>query len=139
MDVVLLVGRILYAWQFVSAGVTFHLQKREMATGYAKAMGAPAPAITVILTGLQIIAAGLMIVLGVWVDLAALLVIAFLIPTNYWMHPFWKIDDPEQKVMQATQFWKNTALIGGALVLFYLYQQFGNDIGLNIGPPALFD
>jgi uncharacterized membrane protein YphA (DoxX/SURF4 family) len=91
-----------------------------------------------VLTGIQLIVAGLMIVVGFWVDLAALLVIAFLIPTNYFMHPFWKIDDPEQKVMQSTQFWKNTALIGGALILFFLYQQYGEDIGLNI-EPALFD
>jgi putative oxidoreductase len=138
MDFVLLLGRILFAWQFVSAGLFFHLRQREMATGYSKMMGAPAPEITVVLTGIQIIVAGLMIVLGIWVDLAALLVIAFLIPTNYWMHPYWKMDDPDQKLMNQTQFWKNTALAGGALILFSLYQQFGSEIGLNI-EPALFD
>lgn len=138
MDFLLLLGRILFAFQFVSAGWGFHLRQRQTAIGYAKMMGAPAPEITVVLTGIQIIVAGLMIVLGIWVDVAALLVIAFLIPTNYFMHPFWKIDDPEQKVMQATQFWKNTALMGGALVLFFLYQQFGDEIGLNVGPESLF-
>jgi putative oxidoreductase len=138
MDWVLLLGRILFAFVFVNAGVGFHLRQRAMATGYAKAMGAPAPDITVVLTGLQITVAGLMIVLGIWVDLAALLVIAFLIPTNYWMHSFWKMDDPEQKLINQTQFIKNTALIGGALILFYLYQQFGSEIGLNI-EPTLFD
>ncbi|HZB23731.1 MAG TPA: DoxX family protein [Gaiellaceae bacterium] len=138
MEWLLLLGRILFAFQFVSAGWSFHLRQRQMAIGYSKMMGAPAPEITVVLTGIQLIVAGLMIVVGFWVDLAALLVIAFLIPTNYFMHPFWKIDDPEQKVMQSTQFWKNTALIGGALILFFLYQQYGEDIGLNI-EPALFD
>ena len=134
MDFVLLLGRVFFALQFVMAGWGFHLRQRQMAIGYSKMMGAPAPQLTVVLTGIQIIVAGVMIVLGIWVDLAALLVIAFLIPTNYWMHPFWKIDDTEQKVMQSTQFWKNTALIGGALVLFYVYQQFGNETGLNVAP-----
>jgi putative oxidoreductase len=134
MEWLLLLGRILFAFQFVSAGWSFHLRQRQMAVGYSKMMGAPAPEITVPLTGIQIILGGLMIVLGFWVDLAALLLIAFLIPTNYFMHPFWKVDDPEQKVVQATQFWKNTALIGGALVLFFLYQQFGDEIGLSIEP-----
>jgi putative oxidoreductase len=134
MDWVLLLGRVLFAFLFVNAGLGFHLRQRTMAIGYARAMGAPAPDLTVVLTGLQLIVAGLMIVLGIWVDLAALLVIAFLVPTNYWMHAFWKMDDPEQKVMNATHFWKNTALIGGALILFYLYQQFGDEIGLNIEP-----
>jgi putative oxidoreductase len=138
MDWVLLLGRVLFAALFVNAGVGFHIRQRKMAAGYARTMGAPAPDLTVVLTGIQILVAGLMIILGVWVDLAALLVIAFLIPTNYWMHAFWKMDDPEQKQMNMTHFWKNTALIGGALILFYLYQQFGDEIGLNI-EPALFD
>ena len=138
MDWLLLLGRILFAYQFVSAGVNFHLRQREAATGYARMMGAPAPQLTVPLTGIQLIVGGLMIVLGLWVDLAALILIAFLIPTNYWMHAYWKMDDPEQKAMNQTHFWKNTALIGGAIAFFYLYQQFGSEIGLNI-EPALFD
>jgi uncharacterized membrane protein YphA (DoxX/SURF4 family) len=138
MDWVLLLGRILFGFLFVNAGFGFHLRQREMATGYARMMGAPAPELTVPLTGVQLIVGGLMIVLGLWVDLAALIVIAFLIPTNYWMHAFWKMDDPEQKVLNQTHFFKNTALIGGSLILFYLYQQFGSEIGLNI-EPALFD
>ena len=139
MDFVLLLGRLLYAWQFVSAGVGFHLRQREMAVGYSKMMGAPAPEITVVLTGVQIIVAGVMIALGFWVDLAALLVIAFLIPTNYWMHAYWKMDDPEQKLLNRTQFWKNVALMGGALILFFLYREFGEEFGLNVWDPALFD
>lgn len=138
MDWLLLLGRILFALLFVNSGFAFHLRQRAMAIGYAKSMGAPAPEVTVVLTGVQIVVAGLMIVLGLWVDLAALLVIAFLVPTNYWMHPFWKMDDPAQKVLNQTHFFKNTALIGGALILFYLYQQFGSEIGLSIDP-ALFD
>jgi putative oxidoreductase len=138
VDVVLLLGRILFAFLFVNAGYGFHLRQRQTASGYAKSMGAPAPDVTVVLTGVQIVVAGLLIVLGVWVDLAALLVIAFLIPTNYWMHAFWKMEDPDQKLTNRTHFWKNTALIGGALILFYLYQQFGDDTGLNVGPPSLF-
>jgi uncharacterized membrane protein YphA (DoxX/SURF4 family) len=138
MDWVLLLGRILFALLFVQSGLLFHLRGRQMAIPYAKMMGAPAPEFTVLLTGVQIIVAGLLIALGIWVDLAALLVVAFLIPTNYWMHSYWKMDDPDQKQMNSVQFWKNTALIGGALILFYLYQQFGDDTGLNLGPPALF-
>lgn len=137
MDWLLLVGRILFALLFVMNGLLFHLRNREMAIGYSKMMGAPAPEITVLLTGIQILVAGLMIVLGIWVDLAALLIIAFLIPTNYWMHSYWKMEG-EQKQFNQVQFWKNTALIGASLILFFLYQQFGEEIGLNI-EPALFD
>jgi putative oxidoreductase len=138
MDWVLLLGRILFGLLFVMNGLNFHLRGREVAVGYTRMMNAPKPELTVVLTGIQILVAGLMIVVGFWVDLAALLIVAFLIPTNYWMHPYWKMEDPDQKMQNTIQFWKNTALIGGALVLFYLYQQFGDEIGLNI-EPALFE
>ncbi len=101
-------------------------------------MGAPGPNVIVV-TGIQIIVAGVLIVLGLWVDLAALLVIAFLIPVNYWMHAYWKMDDPQNKTFNQTQFNKNVALIGGALVLFFLYYEFGDDFGLNLADPSLFN
>ena len=41
-------------------------------------------------------------------------------------------------MMEQTQFSKDLALAGGALILFFLFQQFGEAIGLTI-EPALFD
>ncbi len=139
MEWVLLLGRVLFGVLFIMTGVTFHLLNRKTASGYARMMGAPAPDVTVVLTGIQILVAGVLVVLGLWVDLAALLIVLFLIPTNYWMHAFWKLDDPDQRQMQQTHFTKNTALIGGALILFFLYYEFGTDFGLNLGDPSLFN
>jgi putative oxidoreductase len=138
MDWLLLLGRILFALIFVASGVMAHLQQRRSSTEYARSLGAPAPDLLVPLSGVWIIVAGLMVALGVWVDLAALMLIAFLAAMAFVMHAFWKIDDPTMKVMQMAQFQKNVALIGGALAFFYLFQQYGEDIGLTI-EPALFD
>jgi Predicted membrane protein len=138
MDWVLLLGRILFAAIFVYSGLGFHLGKREMATGYARMKGAPAPELTVPLTGVAIAAAGVMIVIGLWVDLAALVIFAFLVVTAYFMHGFWKVEDPQEKMMEQTQFSKDLALAGAALILFYLFQQGGEGIGITI-EPALFD
>jgi len=138
MDWVLLLGRILFAPIFIWSGLAFHLGKREMAVGYARAKGAPLPELTVPLTGIAIAAAGVMIIVGLWVDLAALIIAAFLLPTAYFMHGFWKVEDPQEKMMEQTQFTKDVALAGGALILFYLFQQFGEAIGITI-EPALFD
>ena len=41
MDWVLLIGRILFALNFIFAGLGFHLQQRAMATEYARSQGAP--------------------------------------------------------------------------------------------------
>ncbi|MGH2996689.1 MAG: DoxX family protein, partial [Gaiellaceae bacterium] len=107
-------------------------------TEYARSLGAPAPDLLVPLSGIWIIVAGAMVVLGIWVDLAALMLIAFLVPIAFIMHAFWKIDDPMMKIVQLSQFQKNMALAGASLVLFFLFQQYGEDIGLTI-EPALFD
>jgi putative oxidoreductase len=138
VDWLLLLGRILFALIFVMSGVIAHLQQRRGSVEYARSLGAPAPDLLVPLSGIWIIVAGVMIVLGVWVDLAALMLIAFLLPIAFVMHAFWKIEDPQMKIVQLSQFQKNVALAGGALILFYLFQQFGEDIGLTI-EPALFD
>jgi putative oxidoreductase len=138
MDWVLLAGRLLYAPVFIVSGLAFHLGKREMAVGYARMKGAPLPELTVPLTGIAIAIAGVMIIIGLWVDLAALVIAAFLLVTAYFMHAFWKAEDPQERQMEQIQFQKDVALAGGALILFFLFQQFGDAIGLTI-EPALFD
>ena len=138
MDWVLLLGRILFAALFISSGLAFHLLKREMAVEYTRAKGAPLPELSAPLTGVAIVIAGVMIVIGLWVDLAALVIAAFLFATAYWMHAFWKVEDPMERLSEQTHFNKDIALAGAALILFYLFQQFGEGIGLTI-EPALFD
>ncbi|HXF98175.1 MAG TPA: DoxX family protein [Gaiellaceae bacterium] len=138
MDWVLLVGRILFAAVFILSGLAFHLAKRAMAVEYARAKGAPLPELSAPLTGVAIVLAGVMIVIGLWVDLAALVIAAFLVATAYWMHAFWKVEDPMERLQEQTHFQKDLALAGGALILFYLFQQFGEEIGIAV-EPALFD
>lgn len=138
MDVVFLIGRILFVLLFVNSGLMGHLVQRKGTAGYARAMGAPAPELSTPLTGVLIVVSGVLIVLGLWMDLAALGLIAFLVSTNYYMHAFWKLDDPDQRMMQMTHFMKNTALIGAALMLFYVAIEFEDGLGLSI-EPALFD
>jgi uncharacterized membrane protein YphA (DoxX/SURF4 family) len=139
MDWVLLIGRIVFVVIFITSGLMFHLRQRAMAVGYARATGAPFAELTVPLTGIAIAGAGVLVVLGIWVDLAALVLAANLVLFAFFMHAFWKVQDPQQRMMEQVQFQKDTALAGGALILFYLFQQFGKDIGLVVGPVALFD
>jgi putative oxidoreductase len=137
MDVVFLIGRILFGLLFVASALGAHLgpggkQGRE----YARALGAPAPDLLVPLSGLVILAGGVMVALGIWADLGALLIIGFLVGITPIMHAFWKIDDPEQKAIQNAMFMKNTALLGAAIIIFWLYNQ-GQDLDLSI-TDALF-
>lgn len=139
MDVVLLIGRILFAAVFVVSGATIHLIKRRDGVAYARANSVPVPELLVPTSGLMAVGGGLLVALGLWADLGALLLAAFVFPVAVGMHAFWKIDDPMQRANQQAHFMKNVSMGGAALALFALFQQFGGDIGLTAGPTALFD
>ena len=137
MDVVFLIGRLLFGLLFVSSGFMAHLgaggkQGRE----YARSMGAPSPDLLVPLSGIVIIAGGTMIGLGLWADLGALLVIGFLAGITPIMHAYWKEEDPQMEQIQSAMFFKNTALLGAALIIFYVYNQ-GQDLDASL-TDALF-
>jgi hypothetical protein len=51
------------------------------------------------------------------------------------MHAFWRETDEQMKANQMAHFMKNLALTGGALVLFYAYNQLQGDAGLSITDP----
>jgi putative oxidoreductase len=138
MDVVFLVGRILFAAVFVISGLTIHLLNARQGIEYARMYKVPAPEIGVPATGLLAVLGGLSVALGVWGDLGALAIALFLALITPLMHAFWRETDEMQKQAQLSNFMKNFALLGGALGLFYLWNQLQGDAGLSITDP-LFD
>jgi putative oxidoreductase len=84
------------------------------------------------------VAGALLIATGLWADLGALILVLFIFPVAFGMHAFWKETDPTAKMMEQVQFTKDVALGGAALCLFALFQQFGDEIGLTLGPTSLF-
>ena len=137
MEIVELIGRLAFAYMFVQAGVN-HFRNGEGMTAYARSTGAPAPGIGVPASGVMIFLGGLLIALGLWADLGALLIVGFLLATAYWMHGYWAVDDAQQRHGQKIHFEKNLTMAGGALLIFYLFNQFGPEIGLTIGDGRLF-
>lgn len=135
---ILVVGRILFALQFTIVAGRFHLLKGEMAVGYARQMRFPLPALAWWPTGIWLVAAGLSIALGVWPDVGALMVCAFVIPAAWWFHRFWAVEDENQKQVATLLFWRNVAYLGAALSLFVFFAAFGEDLPLTITDP-LFD
>lgn len=137
MEVVFLVGRILFGLLFVSSGLQAHLgEGGKQGREYARSLGAPNPDVLVPLSGIVIIAGGLMIALGLWADLGALFVLGFLAGITPIMHAYWKVDDPQMQQVQIAMFYKNVALAGAALIIFYVYNQ-GQDLDASL-TDALF-
>lgn len=136
MDIVLIVGRVLFAVLFISSGVS-HLAKLEAMTGYAQYKKIPAAKLSVILSGLMILLGGLYIAFGIYADLGALLIALFLVPAAFLMHAFWKETDATAKQNESIGFFKNLSLAGAALIIFALVAT-GTDFGPSI-TGAFFD
>ena len=127
MDVVLVIGRVLFALLFINSGIA-HLTKLEAMTGYAQYKKVPAAKLGVIVSGLMILVGGLYVALGIYADLGALLIALFLIPTSFLMHAFWKETDATAKQNEMLGFMKDIALAGAALILFALVVKHGTDL-----------
>jgi putative oxidoreductase len=134
MDVVSLIGRILFAFVFVYSGATAHLIGYRQGVQFAKAYKVPLAELGVPLTGVVAVLGGLSVALGVWGDLGALMIAGFLLLITPLMHPFWR-ETEMQRVLQTVNFVKNTALLGGALVLFYVWNQLQGEAGLSLTDP----
>jgi putative oxidoreductase len=135
---ILLLGRILFVLNFVAiSGAGFHVAKSEMAVGFSRQMGFPFAGIAGWPTGLWLIVGGLSVALGIYGDIGALMLGAFVIPAAWWFHAFWKVDDPNQKMTAQLLFWRNVTLLGGALIIFVLFAVFGHDLALTITDPLL--
>jgi putative oxidoreductase len=137
MDVVVLIGRILFAALFVVSAVG-HFGQTDAMTGYAQSRGVPLARLAVLAGGVLLALGAVSILFGLWPDLGALLLVVFLVPTAVLMHPFWKETEAQAKMMEQVQFFKDTALAGASLMLFAMFAHVGDDLGLVIVGP-LFD
>ncbi|MEV6956634.1 DoxX family protein [Streptomyces sp. NPDC051183] len=137
MDVLVLIGRVLFAALFLGSAFAHMTQSRAMAA-YASSRGVLAPVPAVFGSGVLLLAGGLSVLLGIWPDLGALLLVVFLVPTALLMHGFWKETDAQARQMEMVQFQKDLALAGAALMLFGFIARTGSDLGLTVTGP-LFD
>jgi len=117
MDVVLVIGRVLFALIFVASGIN-HITKAEHMTGYAQFKKVPAAKASVILSGVLFLLAAASLILGVYADLGALVLAVLLVVMAVMFHNFWTQTDPQQKQMEQIAFFKNISMAGGALVMF---------------------
>lgn len=133
MDVVVLLGRVLFVILFLGSAFGHFTQTKDMA-GYAQSKGVPMPELAVLASGALMLLGGLSILLGIWADLGALLLVIALIPMAVIMHRFWEETDAEATQSEMIQFNKDIALAGAALMLFAFFAHT-EDLGLTITGP----
>jgi len=116
MQYVALLGRILFSILFLFASIG-HFNEKTIQ--YAASHGVPIPWLLVPFSGILALLGGLSILLGYKARIGAWLIVIFLIPVTLWMHRFWTVENPVEAMIQQTMFYKNTALIGAALLIAY--------------------
>ena len=138
MNALLIIGRIFFGALWIGAGFA-HFKNLEAMTGYAKYKKLPAAKLGVIGSGLTFLVGGILVVLGTWVDLGALLIAVTVILAALIFHQYWKETDANTKMQETMAFNKDLALGGAALILFALVAGgFVTDFGPSVGTLALF-
>ena len=114
MNALPLVGRILFALIFLMSGLS-----HTCGTGAdaATAAGVPIAQVLVPFAGLLSLLGGLSIALGYKARYGAWLLVLFLLPVTFALHPFWAEADPMMQQMHMAMFMKNIALLGTALFI----------------------
>jgi uncharacterized membrane protein YphA (DoxX/SURF4 family) len=131
VEVLYLIGRIVVFLFFLFNGIN-HLTRVQMMSGYAASKGLPAPAFFVVVTGIQMIVGAVMVLLGWYLWIGALVLVLFLVPVAFIMHNFWAVEDQQMKMMEMVQFNKNLAIAGCLLMVAALNYVTGwNPISLQ--------
>ena len=118
MELLLLIGRILFGVFFIMSGIN-HFTNAGMMSGYAKSKNVPGAYLAVVGTGVMLVFGGLSVLLGLFPVVGLVLIVVFLLPTSVIIHNFWTVEDPQARAAEQINFLKNLALAGAALALVY--------------------
>lgn len=136
-DVAFVVGRGTIAIVFALLAIRYQIGGIGMM--YADSYRIPFARLVVPLSGLVLVAAAVMVGVGAWADLGALVLAAVLLALSGFMHPFWREADPLAKKGQQVHLAKNLGLVGGALVLFYAFYRAGAEAPWSLTAPLFGD
>jgi putative oxidoreductase len=116
-DVLLLIGRILLGWLFLTTGWGKLSGGIDSFAGYLRALQVPAPEFFAWIGAVVEFVVGVTLILGIATRYSALLCVLFVIVATALAHRYWEYP-PAQMGAQKTNFLKNLAILGGALFLF---------------------
>jgi putative oxidoreductase len=114
-DYAFVAGRIIVGGYFLYNAYQ-HFAQLKFIAGYAKSKGTPAPELAVAGTGVLLLLGGLSMLLGFHPSIGAGLLVIFLLGVSFKIHDFWAIQDPQRKMQEQVNFFKNMALLGFLLM-----------------------
>jgi uncharacterized membrane protein YphA (DoxX/SURF4 family) len=102
VDLAAPIGRILSSLLLLGSAFGGHFGATDATAGYAESRGVKGARMLVLLSGAQLAAGGLMVLLGTSADLGALLIAAFTLPTAFLIHHCWTDQDRMTQQMEMT-------------------------------------
>ncbi len=117
MNVLFLIGRLIFGGYFLM-NAWGHFKHLDSMTGYAQSKGVPSPRAAVFIGGVLLMLGGLGVVFGIAPEASLALLIIFLVPVTFMMHAYWKDTDPNTRMGNRINFYKNVALIAALLMMY---------------------
>jgi putative oxidoreductase len=111
-----MIGRAILGGFFLYNGIN-HFKSHEMLTGYAQSKGFPMPGKAITISGMTLLLGGASLITGIKPKFGAMALTGFLAAVSPTIHDFWKAEDPQQRMNDMSNFGKNMALLGSALML----------------------
>jgi putative oxidoreductase len=128
---ILLAGRVLFAVFFANSAYG-HFKNHSMMTAYARKAGVPVSVVAGWPAGAWLAAASVSVAVGIWADLGALMIAAFVVPTTWLFHDFWEIEDPMPRQTERQSFLRNVTFLGAAVALFALFASIGHGLRFTV-------
>lgn len=120
MDILFIVGRVLFALLFLGSGIG-HFKALDAMVGYAQYKKLPLAKPAVMVSGAIFFVGALSVALGVFGLYGALAIAIVMFPTAIIFHNYWTIEDAQAKQTEQIAFNKDIALAGAALVIAYVF------------------
>jgi putative oxidoreductase len=137
--IIVLVGRILFViFPAYVSGWSFHVKNAKAAEGYAQAVGFPVPSVAGTVAGAWLIVASISIAVGIFPDIGALMLAAFVAFAAWYFHAFWKLEAGDMKQTQSMSFWRNVMIFASCLVMFAFFTSVGEGLRFSV-TDALID
>ena len=130
-------GRAIFGGFFAYNGINHFMHQKSMSQ-YAGAKGVPAAESAVPATGAVMLAGGASIMAGLKPRQGLAAVIGFLIPVTLQMHRFWEEQDPGKRLTELTNFSKNLALVGAALMMLQIDEPWPGSVPALLGEEEMF-
>jgi len=113
-DIVILAGRVLLGWIYMQSGFRKIWDMAAVAKTYP-ARGLP-EFMAYVATPVELFV-GLFLIIGFATRYSAIVILIFTIVASFSSHAYWTFPEA-QKMAQLGQFWKNTSMKGGLILLF---------------------